>query len=234
VRLVKCLAVACAILGVHPGSARAQIYTWVDANGSMVLSNVPQGTNLGIAAFDVPASPRLRATRPVEPSRSRSYDDLIETHASRNGVRTDLVRAVIQVESAFNARAMSNKGAMGLMQLMPATARQFGVRNAFDPSENVRGGVAYLRQLLDKYSGNERLALAAYNAGPGNVDRFGQTVPPFQETRDYVARIRTIAGTRVSAPTTAADVAQTRIFKVVEVIDGREVVRYSDQAPPSR
>ena len=213
--------------------ARAQIYTWVDANGSMVLSNVPQGTNLGIPAYDVPQSSRLRTTRAVEPSRSRSYDDLIETHSRGNGVRSDLVRAVIQVESAFNARAVSNKGAMGLMQLMPATARQFGVRNAFDPSENVRGGVAYLRQLLDKYSGNERLALAAYNAGPGNVDKFGQTVPPFQETRDYVARIRNIAGTRVSLPAAADAPAPTRIFRTVEVIEGREVVRYTDQAPPS-
>lgn len=234
VRVLTFVVVAVVLVAATARPARAQIYTWVDANGSMVLSNVPQGTNLGIPAFDVPQAPRLRATRAVEAARSRSFDDLIETHASRNGVRTDLVRAVIQVESAFNARAVSNKGAMGLMQLMPATARQFGVRNAFDPGENVRGGVAYLRQLLDKYNGSERLALAAYNAGPGNVDRFGQTVPPFQETRDYVARIRGIAGTRVSAPAASPDSASSRIFRTVEVIDGREVVRYTDQAPQSR
>ncbi|MFN7980765.1 MAG: lytic transglycosylase domain-containing protein [Vicinamibacterales bacterium] len=238
-RPLRALTLVVLVLAATARPARAQIYTWVDANGSMVLSNVPQGTNLGIPAYDVPAATRLRTTRAVEPTRSRSYDDLIETHASRNGVRSDLVRAVIQVESAFNARAVSNKGAMGLMQLMPATARQFGVRNAFDPAENVRGGVAYLRQLLDKYSGNERLALAAYNAGPGNVDKFGQTVPPFQETRDYVTRIRNIAGTRITPPASpdgspASVAASTRIFRVVEVIDGREVVRYTDQAPQSR
>ena len=238
-RPLRALTLVVLVLAATARPARAQIYTWVDANGSMVLSNVPQGTNLGIPAYDVPAATRLRTTRAVEPTRSRSYDDLIETHASRNGVRSDLVRAVIQVESAFNARAVSNKGAMGLMQLMPATARQFGVRNAFDPAENVRGGVAYLRQLLDKYSGNERLALAAYNAGPGNVDKFGQTVPPFQETRDYVTRIRNIAGTRITPPaspdgSSASVAASTRIFRVVEVIDGREVVRYTDQAPQSR
>lgn len=215
------------------GSAQAQIYTWVDTNGSLVVSNVPQGTNLGIPSYEVPkASPEIRATRRVDRTRSTSYDDLIETHAARQGIRSDLVRAVIQVESAFNPRARSNKGAMGLMQLMPATARQFGVSNAFDPGENVRGGVEYLRQLLDKYNGNERLALAAYNAGPGNVDRYGQTVPPFRETRDYVSRIRGLAGTRapVSRPTASSDTATT-IFRTVDVIDGREVVHYSDQAP---
>jgi soluble lytic murein transglycosylase-like protein len=152
---------------------------------------------------------------------------VIEEHATRNGVRKDLVRAVIQVESAFNPRAVSSKGAMGLMQLMPATARQFGVRNAFDPDENVRGGVAYLRQLLDRYDGNERLALAAYNAGPGAVDRYGETVPPYRETRDYVSRVDRLAGqTEGRSPS-----GRPRIYKVVETIDGREVTKYTDVPP---
>ena len=215
----------------------AQIYSWVDASGSLVVSNVPPGTNLGLRSYEVPESDGIRATRAVEPKRSRSFDAVIEAHASRSGVRAGLVRAVIQVESAFNPRAVSRKGAMGLMQLMPATARQFGVADAFDPSENVRAGVAYLRQLLDRYGGNERLALAAYNAGPGAVDRFGQSVPPFAETRDYVKRIGGLAGTEASASTVSASIAsapQLRIFRQVEVIDGHEVVRYTDQAPSSR
>jgi soluble lytic murein transglycosylase-like protein len=135
------------------------------------------------------------------------------------------VRAVVQVESAFNPYAKSSKGAMGLMQLMPETARQYGVTNAFNPIENIRAGVAYLRALLDRYRNNEELALAAYNAGPGAVDKHGQSVPPYRETRDYVAQINHMAGRPIELR------AGTRIYKVVEVIDGREFVRYTDQKP---
>jgi len=233
-------AVVMALLAI-PSHAAAQIYTWQDANGSLIVSNVPQGTNLGIPSYEVPASDTVRATRYVAPERSRSFDNLIEEHATRNGVRQDLVRAVIQVESAFNPRAISNKGAMGLMQLMPATARQFGVSNAFDPEQNVRGGVAYLRQLLDRYDGDERLALAAYNAGPAAVDRHGQTVPPFRETRNYVSKVNSLAGAaagrELGRPEVAAangggaPGARTRIYRVVEVIDGREIIKYTDSKP---
>ncbi len=128
------------------------------------------------------------------------------------------------MESGYNVYARSPKGALGLMQLMPATAERFGVRNPFNPIENVRAGVAYLRQLLDRYSNNEELALAAYNAGPGAVDRHGETVPPYKETRDYVLRVNRMAG-----------VSQTRrpaIYKTTDEVDGREVPRYSDHKPP--
>jgi soluble lytic murein transglycosylase-like protein len=218
---------AVAVLAIGARPADAQIYSWQDQNGRLVVSNVEPGTNLGIPSYDVPETDGIRATRYVAPEKSRSFDDLIDQHASRSGVRRDLVRAVIQVESAFNPRALSNKGAMGLMQLMPATARQFGVANPFDPEQNVRGGVAYLRQLLDRYDGNERLALAAYNAGPGAVDRHGQSVPPYRETRDYVSKVNGIAGASSGSPSAP----RVRIFRVVEVIDGREVVKYTDHPP---
>ncbi len=140
------------------------------------------------------------------------------------GVRASLVRAVIQVESAFNPRALSPKGAMGLMQLMPATASRFGVLNPFNPVENIRAGVAYLKQLLNRYDNNEELALAAYNAGPLAVDRHGSQIPPYKETQNYVKRINTLRGATPGAP-------GARIYKSVDIIDGRPVTRYSNTKP---
>lgn len=115
-------------------------------------------------------------------------DALIRRLSERYELAPELVRAVIRQESAFDPFAVSVKGAQGLMQLMPGTARRFGVQDVFDPAENVLGGVKYLRHLLDRYDGDTRLALAAYNAGEGAVDRY-QGIPPYAETRDYVQRI---------------------------------------------
>jgi soluble lytic murein transglycosylase-like protein len=210
--------------------AQAQIYSWTDANGNMVLSDKKPLSGVSqIKSFSVPKADSIRATRYAANDRGRLYDDVISEHARRNNVRAELVRAVVQVESAFNPRAISRVGAMGLMQLMPATAREFGVLNAFDPVENIRGGVAYLRQLLDRYSNNEELALAAYNAGPGAVDKHNQTVPPYRETRNYVKQISRI--TQTTNPSNPVETRASQIYKVTEVIDGREVVRYTDRKP---
>jgi soluble lytic murein transglycosylase-like protein len=108
--------------------------------------------------------------------------------ARRHGLEPALVLAVVQVESAFRPHAISPKGAQGLMQLMPPTARELGVKDAFDPEQNLDGGARYLRQLLVRYKGDVKRALAAYNAGPGAVDRH-QGVPPYRETRQYVRRV---------------------------------------------
>ena len=196
-----CLALVVAgVVSASPASA--QIYTWRDANGHLVLSNVrtESGAPAVTKTYAVPRAETVRATRYVAADRGWQYENLISEHARLNGVRSDLVRAVMQVESAFNPNAISPKGAMGLMQLMPATMRQYGVRNAFNPAENVRAGVAYLRDLLDRYSNNEELALAAYNAGPSrlrswwkarrtsDLEAFVEQIP-FDETRLYVKRV---------------------------------------------
>jgi soluble lytic murein transglycosylase-like protein len=206
--------------------ARAQIYSWHDANGNLVLSNRrPASANAdAVKSYAVPTTTSVRATRYVAVERSRMYDDLILEHARLNGVRSDLVRAVMQVESGFNPYARSPKGAMGLMQLMPVTMKEHGVTDPYNPSENVRAGVAYLRELLDRYQDNEELALAAYNAGPGAVDKHGQSVPPYKETRDYVAQINQMARRPVQ-------MRGSKIYKVVEIVDGQPVVCYTDRKP---
>lgn len=206
-------------------AAEAQIYALREADGTLVLSDKPLGPNA--RTFSVQGTTggvRTTARTGARSARTALYDAAIEEHAANHRVRPELVRAVIQVESAFNPRARSNKGAMGLMQLMPDTAADLGVTNAYDPEQNIRGGVAYLRQLLDKFGGNEELALAAYNAGPGAVTKYGDAIPPYRETRQYVDKVR--------ARTDVTTVNGSTIYKVYKVIGGREVASYSNVKPP--
>lgn len=217
-RILPATLIVCA-LSAAALPAEAQIYSWRDASGTLVLSNTPRAAVGEVTTYAVRGASDVRTTaRPALPARQRQYDYLIEEHARTHGVSPDLVRAVIQAESNFNPRAVSSKGAMGLMQLMPATARELGVSDPFQPGQNIRGGVTYLRRLLDQYGGNEELALAAYNAGPGAVDRYG-AVPPYRETRDYIERIRNHSTVR-KAPA-------TRLYRKVEIVNGREVVTFT-------
>lgn len=207
-------------------SAEAQVYSWRDSHGDLVLSDRPLDPSA--RSFAVARTSTVRTTKPlaVGVGVGSGYAELIERHAATNQIRPDLVRAVIQVESGYNRYAQSRKGAMGLMQLMPSTAAQMGVRDPYDPAQNIRAGVAYLRRLLDKYDENEELALAAYNAGPEAVDQHGSSIPPYRETRNYVKRIKGMA------PVSAVS-AKRAIYKTIEIINGRPLPRYSDNKPTS-
>jgi transglycosylase-like protein with SLT domain len=145
------------------------------------------------------------APRPTEPEIATSgepdeslldgtpYGEIIASVSEAQGVNPLLVRALIQVESKFRPTARSRKGAMGLMQLMPSTAREYNVRNPFEPKANIEAGIKHLKSLIERFGSSLELGLAAYNAGPGAVEKFNG-VPPYRETRDYVSRILSLAG----------------------------------------
>jgi soluble lytic murein transglycosylase-like protein len=224
--LTRALMTAALLVAVWPASAHAQIYAWRDANGTLVLSDrvIDQPTDV----YQVEGAPQYVSTTPVETTSARElFEPYVLEYSNRHSLRPELVRAVIQVESGYNPRALSPKGAIGLMQLMPATARMLGVQRPYDPEQNIRGGTRYLRLLLDKYDGNEELALAAYNAGSGAVDRYGRRIPPYRETRDYVRKVGSKSGN------TAYTTRKLRIYKTIEIANGRVVPRYSSEQPSS-
>jgi soluble lytic murein transglycosylase-like protein len=187
--------------------ASAQIYTRVNAKGIIEATDSPAVKAEYKLAYPkrkgvVIHSPEFK----LRPSSHAEFNDHIETAAAWHGVSVPFVRAVIQTESQFDPRAVSSVGAQGLMQLMPATARRFGVVDPFDPQQNIFGGVRYLRWLLDKFGGNQALAAAGYNAGENAVVRYGG-VPPYRETQGYVRKILGIlngAGAEVPVVATMA------------------------------
>ena len=185
---------------VSTAYAGQTIYQFKDTNGTTLLTNRKKAEYNHLKVVKATYYPDSNihsysnwgaSEASVLPSYSRNknaFDQLIRQAAQHHGVSEGLVKAIMHTESGFNIHARSPVGAQGLMQLMPATARRFNVSNAYDPQQNIFGGVKYLSWLLKRFNGDTRLAIAAYNAGEGNVDKYGD-VPPFRETRDYVKRV---------------------------------------------
>ena len=169
-------------LAVAPMAAFADVYVYKDNQGVLTFTNVPNHGGYRRVIRD-------NHVQGAGPSMANgSYEELIRTASGRHNVDADLIRAVIKAESDFRSNARSHKGAMGLMQLMPETARLHSVADAYDPSENVEGGVRHLKMLIERYQGDLQLSLAAYNAGSGAVEKHGG-IPPFAETKEYVRRV---------------------------------------------
>lgn len=185
------LAVVSSTLSLASPEARADIYSFTDERGVVHFTNIP-GLDRRYKLIRREAGSTVpRSGQAWMPSEAdiRRFSGIIDVAARSHGVEPALVHAVITAESAFNPLARSRKGASGLMQLMPDTARRYGVSNIFDPAENIHGGVRYLRDLLAMFNGDMRLALAGYNAGENAVIRAGNKVPPYAETQHYVPKV---------------------------------------------
>ncbi len=207
---------------IFPASGEAELYKYTK-NGKVYYSNVPPSgqsyTLIGKAStprVEI-TTPNKRTVRQPSSSRSRSsssvpYLDLIHTIADSHDLNPELVKAVIKIESNFNAKAVSPKGAKGLMQLMPGTAKRFGVSDVFDPEDNIRGGVKYLAFLFDEFGEqNLDLVLAGYNAGENAVHKYGEKIPPYKETQQYVKKVKAVFLARSRYRTTRV----TSIYKYV-------------------
>ena len=175
---------ATVILPVSSGFC--DIYTYVDKNGVRHFTNVPHLESVRYKIYI--KEPSTQHPDPSSRSSSTRYDHLIAEASRRYGVNEPLLKAVIKAESNFNPRAVSKKGAKGLMQLMPENIRAFRVKDPFDPRENIMGGARYFKRMINRYGGKLSLAIAAYNAGPEKVDQY-RRVPPYKETQDFVERV---------------------------------------------
>lgn len=178
-------------------AAKADIYKLVDRSGKVTFTNVPLRNIPNGAEYTLVLKSVIRSRKQEGfPSRSvtmnhnrKKFETIIRSAAHRHKVDPKLLHAVIQAESAYNPYAISHKGAVGLMQLMPQTADRYGVSDREDPDQNINGGAKYLSDLVAMFSSDIRLAVAAYNAGEQNVIKYGNTIPPFKETQQYVARV---------------------------------------------
>jgi soluble lytic murein transglycosylase-like protein len=170
--------------------ADAGIYSFVDSQGQVFLSNVPDDNRYEVLiAPVVPPGEKKPLEMAVNSLSRKNYGAVIQQAAGQFGLDAALLHAVISVESGYNPKAVSKRGAGGLMQLMPATAKRYGVADVFDPADNVRGGAQYLSELLRLFGNDLKLVLAAYNAGEAAVQKYGNRIPPYRETVAYVPKV---------------------------------------------
>jgi len=199
-------------------SSYADIYKYTDENGVVCYTDAPLSKDANLVEKNkTEATQSLPKTIGKDYQVSTNYHRLVHEKATKYKLDPLLVKAVIKTESNWNECAVSKKGAIGLMQLMPATARELNVRNPFNPEENIEGGVKYLRYLLERFNGDLTLALAAYNAGPKWVEKFG-VIPPITETRQYVRKVLSLYNGNTAYPLTALDLEKEkpeRIYKVI-------------------
>lgn len=252
--------------GAKTAQGTTYLYTYYDRNGNVVINNLPPGylqgkgltlKHVGVGHVRLAVSKQEMARVLRSPELLALVDDI----SKAVGVDPFLARAIIQAESAFNYKARSKAGALGLMQLMPATAERFGVLDPFDPRQNISGGTKYLRWLLDYYKGDVTKTVAAYNAGEGAVDRHGG-IPPYRETRAYVPRVLDLYARKLVQPDPKAagsmellkkgrggftvdekpvDATQAKLLETAperrgttlfQWVDAKGRVQISDQAPP--
>ena len=192
---------------VASGSACADVYSFIDADGQIHLSDTRRDARYSLVVKTptsaTRANPSLQANAPPR-GLGTCLPGVVARVAQEHQLSEDLLHAVITAESACDPTAVSPKGARGLMQLMPATATRYGVADSFDPVQNLRGGALYLRDLVARYGQRTDLALAAYNAGEDAVLRYGNTVPPFPETQEYVRKVLAFYATLAARPTPGA------------------------------
>ncbi len=180
--IFACLAFGLSALGASP--AAADIYRYIDKNGVCHFTNVPVSSGYEIFIKEEPGG-----EDDGEVYTSDKYDHFILQASRKHGLDFSLIKALIKVESNFNPKAVSRKGAKGLMQIMPENYSALNITDPFSPWENIMGGSCYLKEMLNRFDGNLSLALAAYNAGPGAVDQYNRMIPPYPETEDYVKKV---------------------------------------------
>ena len=214
IRQERLLLLTVIFLGIFCTNSSGQaLYSYLDENGYRVLTNIPPVDP--VSDLEVTGALPEPPPAPAPPLKSSSFDPLIEKYANHYSLDPSLIKSIIATESGFNPRAVSPKGARGLMQLMPATAERLGVSNSFDPEQNIRGGVKHFRTLMDSFNNDITLSLAAYNAGENLVQRLGR-VPQIRETRNYIQSVTSRLEMKDTDPAAEQEPAPAMMYRFVD------------------